>query len=245
MALINCPDCGKEISEHAKNCMHCGCPIKKPKKKLTKKTLIFLIVSVACLIVFIPFLFCGIFIGNGSPFYDLHYCNIAYNTLGNGEKRGYYNELFYYRRVGAECLAFDIYLESDRFELYLSDNEIIAKFYDGQLDKFINYVMVNNNLQIDNPSLYDEFSIKKADIMQKMNFTLLNISLEGKCEVEDILIEYNNYCIQVKATKIACYIFAGLTLACAIAFMILFLLLRKKSDKKLTDKEIINENDNQ
>lgn len=27
MALIKCPECGKEISDKAKSCPHCGCPI--------------------------------------------------------------------------------------------------------------------------------------------------------------------------------------------------------------------------
>ena len=27
MALIKCPDCGKEISDRAASCMFCGCPI--------------------------------------------------------------------------------------------------------------------------------------------------------------------------------------------------------------------------
>jgi len=31
MALINCPECGKEISDKASVCIHCGCPI-SPKK---------------------------------------------------------------------------------------------------------------------------------------------------------------------------------------------------------------------
>ena len=29
MALIKCPECGKEISDKAKTCPNCGCPIKK------------------------------------------------------------------------------------------------------------------------------------------------------------------------------------------------------------------------
>ena len=28
MALIKCPECGKEISDKAENCIHCGFPIK-------------------------------------------------------------------------------------------------------------------------------------------------------------------------------------------------------------------------
>lgn len=35
MALIKCPDCGKEISERADKCIFCGCPIAGgPKGKL-------------------------------------------------------------------------------------------------------------------------------------------------------------------------------------------------------------------
>lgn len=29
MALINCPECNKEISSHAKSCIHCGYPIEE------------------------------------------------------------------------------------------------------------------------------------------------------------------------------------------------------------------------
>lgn len=28
MAIINCPECGKEVSDRAKMCINCGCPIK-------------------------------------------------------------------------------------------------------------------------------------------------------------------------------------------------------------------------
>lgn len=28
MVLIKCPECGKEISDKAEKCIHCGCPIK-------------------------------------------------------------------------------------------------------------------------------------------------------------------------------------------------------------------------
>lgn len=33
MALINCPECGKEISERALACPNCGCPIANVEKK--------------------------------------------------------------------------------------------------------------------------------------------------------------------------------------------------------------------
>ena len=33
MALINCPECGKQISEQATSCPHCGFPLKRSNKK--------------------------------------------------------------------------------------------------------------------------------------------------------------------------------------------------------------------
>lgn len=33
MALISCPECGKEISNYADSCPHCGFPIKKEKEE--------------------------------------------------------------------------------------------------------------------------------------------------------------------------------------------------------------------
>lgn len=50
MALISCPECGKEISNKSKHCVHCGY---KLSKKITKKQKIFIIVlSVLLLITF-------------------------------------------------------------------------------------------------------------------------------------------------------------------------------------------------
>lgn len=37
MALIKCSECGKEISDKATNCIHCGCPINVIENKETKK----------------------------------------------------------------------------------------------------------------------------------------------------------------------------------------------------------------
>lgn len=41
MALVNCPECGKEVSTHAEACPNCGCPkdvilesVEKTKEKL-------------------------------------------------------------------------------------------------------------------------------------------------------------------------------------------------------------------
>ncbi len=39
MALIKCSECGKEISDKAGTCVHCGCPITKEKHSIRKGTM--------------------------------------------------------------------------------------------------------------------------------------------------------------------------------------------------------------
>ena len=35
MALIKCPECGREISDKSKQCIHCGYPIEQTNKNTT------------------------------------------------------------------------------------------------------------------------------------------------------------------------------------------------------------------
>ena len=46
MALIKCPECGKEISDSADKCIHCGYPIKKAiaKHHVKKKSIVTIII---------------------------------------------------------------------------------------------------------------------------------------------------------------------------------------------------------
>ncbi|MBQ3265218.1 MAG: zinc-ribbon domain-containing protein [Ruminococcus sp.] len=57
MALIKCPECGKEISNEAKACPHCGKPIPREKGKLFYKSINFWIVMAAVLLVAIMVIF--------------------------------------------------------------------------------------------------------------------------------------------------------------------------------------------
>ena len=51
MALINCPSCGKQISDKAIQCPHCGKIISLTYKPIRSKT--WLIVSIVCLCIFV------------------------------------------------------------------------------------------------------------------------------------------------------------------------------------------------
>lgn len=33
MAIIQCPECGQSVSDKAKNCIHCGCPLERTIQK--------------------------------------------------------------------------------------------------------------------------------------------------------------------------------------------------------------------
>ena len=37
MAMIKCPECGNQVSDKAKACIHCGCPISIETRKKVKK----------------------------------------------------------------------------------------------------------------------------------------------------------------------------------------------------------------
>lgn len=55
MALIKCPECGKEnVSDSAEMCPNCGCPInQKKKKKLTKKSIVALVIIFLVIIIIV------------------------------------------------------------------------------------------------------------------------------------------------------------------------------------------------
>ena len=76
MPLIKCPECGKEVSDQALSCPHCGYPLKKPepkKKKLNPdlskmqviiyRSSLFAFISAALLLVFV-----GVFVAMGILF---------------------------------------------------------------------------------------------------------------------------------------------------------------------------------
>lgn len=48
MALIKCPECGREVSNTSNVCIHCGCPLKK-KVNIPKKLIVIVLTAVVLL----------------------------------------------------------------------------------------------------------------------------------------------------------------------------------------------------
>lgn len=93
MALIKCQECGKEISDKAKTCVNCGCPIKDnniatPKKSTGNKKAIFdenLIKKnsiIKIILIIIIFLIMGIILGNIFSSYTVEYNPRAGRMMG-------------------------------------------------------------------------------------------------------------------------------------------------------------------
>lgn len=61
MPLINCPECGKEISDKANSCPNCGCPIYEPSAEYdeeieeTEKELSVSVASLVCYVLMVLF----------------------------------------------------------------------------------------------------------------------------------------------------------------------------------------------
>ncbi len=71
MALIKCPECGKEISDTAKSCPNCGYRIKRPKNNVKRKLII---IGGAILIIIVVTLLIiqnGRYKEDSSPFYTM------------------------------------------------------------------------------------------------------------------------------------------------------------------------------
>lgn len=49
MSLIICSECGKEISDKAHQCIHCGCPIQKEEALYISKKFVYMCMSDTCL----------------------------------------------------------------------------------------------------------------------------------------------------------------------------------------------------
>lgn len=89
MALINCKDCGNEISDKAKQCVFCGCPIKKEGKN--KKIITRIIICSIIVILLSIFLLKNILIGDN----DNNNNNESYSIVGEWKRNeGEYFEIF-------------------------------------------------------------------------------------------------------------------------------------------------------
>lgn len=109
MALINCPECGKEISDSAKKCINCGYVLKQGNRKTG-------FVVIAILLVIIVAVVVGVFVWNINKHKNSTKTTTSVN-VDAGETSGYVNE----KPEG----NFDDWSDYDIYKYLLNDSRVI------------------------------------------------------------------------------------------------------------------------
>ena len=128
MALINCPECGKEISDQAVSCPNCGLPIKKTKEKKSFNKL-FIIIPFVVIVLAVGGFIAYRIIHTNSPEYVLKKYIEAFNNRDEKEMEKYeYN----YKNYTIVHSFYNILINEER------DNVTTYKLInDGDDSKFI------------------------------------------------------------------------------------------------------------
>ena len=127
MALINCPECGKEISDSVKKCPHCGKKIKDNRFKefIFKHKIIFGLFIIICVFAI------GIGIYIGTHEFLSYEENVVLTAIDHVKNSSAYKESVYIQRVQvAYCTPEKIkmiYNEIPTFSSYESMNDAYTK----------------------------------------------------------------------------------------------------------------------
>lgn len=156
MALIKCPECGKEVSNTSKECIHCGYPLKK-KVHIPKKVIAVALISVILLILVLALIKCSFShtIQHTELFEIMEFKqpssiknvlgdNYEYKTFNGGSSCEDYNDI---EVDGLPCSLVEIsydYGEYERVLLEVSDisadkKDILVKDFIAQYGKDYDY----------------------------------------------------------------------------------------------------------
>ena len=146
MALIKCNECGKEISDKAINCIHCGCPMNNQEKTNDKQKLnIFIIIGI---IIFVIILLLILTQKNSS-------------NINNNDNNNNNSIIGTYKYTGASSWA-------DRKILYLYDNNKCMYLVGSAESKECTYYILDSSVEIK----YEHSAID--DYYVELTFDILN-----------------------------------------------------------------------
>ena len=174
MSLINCPECGKEISDQAKECKYCGYPIKTLKN--TKKTTNIKIIAVILAFVFVVTFF---FI---TKHHKLRPYEISYN-----------NEIISYYESEDEISKLPSSIEiTSRFGILEDSYPINIYMYKGKIRMI--------NIQTEDVTVYGNISVgdniskiaNTFDYEQEVRNGLYTVLFSNNKEVDENSVEYND-----------------------------------------------------
>lgn len=174
MALIKCPECGKEISDQAKECKYCGYPIKISKKKNINNKII---VS-ALAIVFII----GVIFFAANKLHKIHPYEIKYG-----------NEVISYYDSEDEILQLSSSIEIRSKLMFWDDSYPISVYIDRGKIRMI-------NIESEDVTVYGNISVgdniskiaNTFDYEQEVNNGLYTVLFSNNKEVDENSVEYND-----------------------------------------------------
>lgn len=136
MALIKCPECGKEISDKASSCPNCGNRVKN-NKVVNKKILVIFAVVMICLIILYLMKFMS----------KISTDNYLYEKILGKEKSYVYNLLYKEREFLNEKDDYDVYSKQSFFGMKCD----LYFYYDknGKVKQITYYKNLNDEEEID------------------------------------------------------------------------------------------------
>lgn len=199
MALIQCPECGKEISDKAKNCPNCGyvLPHFRKNEKLKRYTKIVGICVISFLVLFLAFLLIKMNIKEHSPFEkfnskttktDVQKIYGKLQSKSNEDNEDIYNVSF----VGLKGELYvwyddDEILKSATWNFQCADGKRQSD-YSRQVDKIKKILTKQYGAARKNKTLLKNFSIEWIEWEDTSG---QNISLNEDKDAYDICLIYN------------------------------------------------------
>ena len=239
MSLISCQKCGKETSSDSKKCVHCGHKL-KIKKPVNRKAILISCLTLCIIMIVIGITVFSIYItkDNSEYSYDWNYWDYALGIFEDisGERQSWFND----NTIQRLSFTPYVWKTSDlpasawaefNFKLIDADYEISAElsidpiqppalsyYFDGgdyMQSWNVEYKCDNGNWY----SWFDTFSSNSelAYYQKKLTDTTLEIfanvfedELNGYCDINDIIGEFDNFNNYVINTQIAAFTSSGI-----------------------------------
>lgn len=153
MALINCPECGNEVSDTAEKCPKCGYKIKKNQQVNKIKEIINLKKKSLVIIIVLLLIIAGIFSflklrDSATPFDKIHYGDTreeVYNTLGEPDEHlldtvDIYENRYFKGLIGELSISFDSETDTVRsvsWDFEIEDETVFSDY--KEINDIMNY----------------------------------------------------------------------------------------------------------
>ncbi|MCB2292427.1 zinc ribbon domain-containing protein [Clostridium algoriphilum] len=178
MALINCPECEKEISDTTKQCPNCGFKRKKPKKTIKQKKLI---ISIAIL--------CVCIIGIGTPITISYIQNKTYeNNLSVADD--FFKNKQYDKALSAfKSLQTDKNTSDVTKKIKITEEKIIENENRNKVVGFVNFIkkLQETKLRSGITVTLSDMEYSMRDLVSQLK-TFEGISANDKSELSTYII---------------------------------------------------------